>query len=88
MTLVRKSAKDGNAKAAASDILQICGKLTDARVAAILAIGATIEQVEEAAAWASGESDVMGQLRRPVSGPVAEIFDVLTADELYGEDRD
>lgn len=88
MTMVRRTARNRDEKATANDIVEICGALTDARVAAILATGATLEEVEEAAAWASGENDVMGQLRRPATGPVAVVVDILTSDELYTEDRD
>lgn len=76
------------AKATASDAVEILGPMPDARIAAILATGATVEQLEEAAAWATGESDVMGDMRRPVSGPVAEVYEILTADEAFAEDRD
>jgi len=62
--------------------------LADARITAIVATGATIVQLEEAAAWAAGESDAMGELERPVSGPVAAIYDILTAEEEYTEDCD
>ena len=64
------------------------GPLADARITAIVATGATIVQLEEAAAWAAGESDAMGELERPVSGPVAAIYDILTAEEEYTEDCD
>lgn len=75
-------------KATADDALEILGPLPDERIAAILATGATVRQLEEAAAWAAGESDVMGQMRRPVSGPVAAVYDILTANEAFAEDRD
>ncbi len=74
-------------EATASDVLEILGPMPDERIAAILATGATVRQLEEAAAWATGESDVMGELRRPVSGPVADVYDILTADEAYAEER-
>lgn len=76
-----------HAKATASDVLEILGPMPDARIAAILATGATIKQLEEAAAWAAGESDVMGEMRRPVTGPVAGVYEILTADEALSEDR-
>ena len=76
------------AKATASDALEILGPMPDARIAAILAAGAIIEQLEEATAWAAGESDVMGDMRRPVAGPVADVYELLTADEALAEDRD
>ncbi len=75
------------AEATASDVLEILGPMPDERIAAILATGATVRELEEAAAWATGESDVMGELRRPVSGPVADVYDILTADEAYAEER-
>lgn len=82
--------RDRNPKSAitAHDVIEIVGPLTDARVTAIVATGATIEQLEEAAAWAAGESDVMGELERPVSGPVAAVYEILVAEEEFGEDRD
>ena len=75
-------------KATASDAAEILGPLPDERIAAILATGATVRHLEEAAAWAAGESDVMGQMRRPVSGPVAAVYDILTANEAFAEERD
>lgn len=75
-------------QATADDAVEILGHLPDERIAAILATGATVQQLEEAAAWAAGESDVMGQMRRPVSGPVAAVYDILTANEVFAEDRD
>lgn len=72
----------------ARDVIEIIGPLADARITAIVATGATMEQLEEAAAWAAGESDAMGELERPVSGPVAAIYDILTAEEVFSEDRD
>jgi phosphoglycolate phosphatase-like HAD superfamily hydrolase len=69
------------------DVRHILGDLDDAKIAAILATEATPEELEEAAAWASGESDVMGDLERPLEGVVATVYDILmTGEEL--EDRD
>ena len=72
----------------AEQIIDIVGPLTDARVMAIIATGATIEQIEEAAAWADGESDVMGDLRLAATSPVAAVYDILRTEEKYAEDRD
>ena len=72
----------------AEQIIDIVGPLTDARVMAIIATGATIEQIEEAAAWADGESDVMGDLRLPANSSVAAVYDILRTEEKYAEDRD
>lgn len=67
-------------------ILEIAGNIEDAKVAAIERSGATTEQLEEAVAWASGLSGQMGKARRPLSGVVAEVYDILTADEDFGEE--
>ena len=78
--------RDRTAKATSGDVDEILGPMSDTRRMAILAIGPTIEDLEEAAAWAAGESDVMGELRRPASGPVAAVYDIITAvEEQYGE---
>lgn len=78
----------GKTLVTAEQIIDIVGPLTDARVMAIIATGATIEQIEEAAAWADGESDVMGDLRLPGTSPVAAVYDILRTEEKYAEDRD
>ena len=70
------------------DVRDIVGDLDDAKIAAILATGANAEQLEEAMAWASGESDVMGDLERPLTGVVARLYHVLMTGEEFPEDRD
>lgn len=69
------------------DIKSILGNLDDASTAAILEIGPSVKEHEEAMAWASGESDVMGELERPLEGAVARVYDILTQDEAWLEDR-
>jgi hypothetical protein len=70
------------------DARDIVGDLDDAKIAAVLATGANAEQLEEAMAWASGESDVMGEMERPLAGVVVQLYDILmTGEELPG-DRD
>jgi hypothetical protein len=64
-------------------VVHLVGEIGNARIAAILAIGPTLEEIEEAVAWAAGESDVMGEERLPLSGVAAQVYDLLTADEDY-----
>lgn len=78
----------GGSKATAAQIIDIVGRLTDARVTAILGTGATIEQIEEAATWADGESDVMGDLRMRAAPPVIAVYEILRDERRYAEDRD
>lgn len=70
------------------DILaELIPDIDDSQAAAILATGATLREIEEAIGWASGQSGVMGELRRPLSGAVAAVYDILTADRELEEDR-
>jgi hypothetical protein len=70
------------------DISRILGELDEARIAALVATGASVAEVEEAAAWMAGESDVMGaELERPLAGVVAQLCAILAADEELPEDR-
>ncbi len=70
------------------EFLETAGDIEDAKVAAIEPSAATREQLEEAVAWASGESDVIGNERLPLSGVVEQLYEILTADEDYGDERD
>lgn len=70
------------------DILEIAGDIEDAKVAAIERSGATRDQLEAAVAWATGQSGVMGKQHKPLSGVIAEVYDILTADEALDEERD
>jgi hypothetical protein len=69
------------------DILEIAGAIDDGKVAAIERTGATVGELETAVAWASGLSGAMSEERRPLSGVVAEIYEILTADEEYEDEN-
>lgn len=68
-------------------ILHVAGDIDDAKVAAIEALHATLEELEEAVAWAGGETDILGEARLPLTGKVAELYDILSADDDYGDER-
>jgi len=70
------------------EVRHLCGDIADWKVTAILATGADLDDIGAAVAWAAGEDDVMGEERRPLSGSAAAVYDILIADEEYGdEDR-
>lgn len=70
------------------EITEILGEIEAAKAEAIRATGASAAEIEEARAWAGGESDVMGgDLARPLSGAVAAVFDILSTEEPL-DDRD
>ena len=55
------------------EILETAGAIEDAKVAAIEASATTRQQLEQPVACASGESDVMGHERLPLSGVVEQL---------------
>jgi hypothetical protein len=72
-----------------AEIRQMVGDVEAAKLEAILATGATPGQIEEAMAWAAGESDVMGgDLARPLAGPVAAVYEILAGELPPLEERD
>ena len=75
----------GTRKVTHDDILRILGEMSDAKVAAIEATGATLSELEEVSAWIAGEDDVMGELEKPAAGIVGEVYEIVTADEVEEE---
>ena len=65
------------------EILKLTGEIDDEKLAAIETAAPTPEELEEAVAWARGQSDVMGHERHSLSGRVGVIYEILTADETY-----
>lgn len=63
------------------EIIALLGDIEAARAEAILATGATLAQIEEAQAWASGEADALGDLGRSPSGTVAAVVEILSSEE-------
>ncbi len=70
-----------------AEVSHIVGAIDDVNLAQIIAIGATLEELEEAVAWATGSSRVGRDLGRPLAGGVAEIYDILTVNETYDDER-
>ena len=63
------------------DLRRILGDLDDAKVIEILALSPNLADLEEAAAWAGGDGDILAKSGRPLAGVVANIVDIVTADE-------
>ena len=66
-------------------IAESLGEIGDSKMAALLATEATVEEFEEALAWATGESDVMGELEKRLDGAAALVYDILTVEDQYPE---
>ncbi len=64
------------------------GHIDSDRIAAIIATGATLEELVEAHAWACDDGDALAEMRHTLSGRVAALYDILTADDaMWRPDR-
>ncbi len=68
------------------DLVRLFGQIDDHSAAEILALRPSLEDLEEAAAYVAGESDVMGEERHPLASIVASVYEVITRDEAQDED--
>lgn len=64
----------------ADEVRKIVGRISDDRLTAILASGATAAQVTEAFTWLTSDEYRAGGVQRPLSGAVAEVYDILKPD--------
>jgi len=67
--------------ACGEDIKRILGDIEEWKVSEILALKPTLAMVEEAAVWANGDGDVLSKSGHPLTGVIAQIVDILTAEE-------
>jgi hypothetical protein len=69
------------------EVVRICGDIEDWKIGAIVSSGASYAELEEAVAWSLGEDDVMGEERKPLTGRVAQVYEILARDEEDEEVR-
>jgi hypothetical protein len=81
------SARTEPERPGAREILRILGEMDALKLAAIEAAGASLDELDQVAAWLAGQDDAMGELRKPLTGAAAQLYDILTADEAEDEDR-
>lgn len=75
------------AKLTREEVLEIVGPLDDARVAQIIATGATAAELLEAIGWLSEDGYMGADLQRNLSGNVAKLHEILRLDEPEPEER-
>jgi hypothetical protein len=68
------------------EIHDLLGALMDSKIAAILRVGATRNDLDAAIAWLAGETETLSEGGHPLSGKAAEIFDIPTSEDLWVED--
>lgn len=69
------------------ELVHLVGELVPTRLAEIERLQATIAEIEEAVAYATGEDDIMGEARIPLIGRAAEVYEILVADQAMEEER-
>jgi hypothetical protein len=68
-------------KLTSRDVRRVCGDIPEWKVENILATDASLEDLEEAASWASGDNESTPMRHLPPHSPAAAILEILTADE-------
>lgn len=70
------------------EIRRLFGDVTDHLAVEIATSGATISELEEVAAHLAQETDVMGELERPLTGRALRLYNLLRVqDENWEQDR-
>jgi hypothetical protein len=67
------------------DVIAVLGPVDETLLANIIATGATAAELAEAFAWINSEEALIGEGRRLPTGKVAELVDLLSAEEDWEE---
>jgi hypothetical protein len=82
-----KAGKKGRSHAmkllSSEDVRHVAGAIGDDTVAAILSSGASLEEVEIAAAFIEGKAAELDRQGHHLEGKVAQVYDILAADPFY-----
>jgi hypothetical protein len=82
----KKTDSKGMPTLSAEEIRRVAGPLDDESVAEILRIGPSLEELEIAARYASGEGDLLDRMGHPLDGRVAQVYEILSAEEADEEE--
>jgi len=70
------------------DVVKLFGEISDHTVVEILEVNPSYSDLEEVAMLLAQEDDVMGDLRRPLDGAAARVYDILIkAQDFLTEQR-
>lgn len=69
-----------------SEIIHWFGSIDDHKILEILELQPSRSDLEVAASFCAGMTDVMGEERQPLAGKVARIYDIVRQDELSVEE--
>jgi len=68
-------------------VIEICGRLDDMRIAGIIGTGASPAELMEARTWTAADDYMGAATRHPPSGRVARLVELLKADEPDWDDQ-
>ena len=68
-----------------AEVRHLVGPVTDATVLAILKCDPSVEDLEVAATYVRGEGNKVDRAGHPMAGKVAQLYDILSSDELYAD---
>lgn len=70
------------------EVKRLFGDVNDHMIVEIIDCGATISELQEVAAHLARETDVMGDMRRPLTGTALRLYTMLQQEEdRWREDR-
>ena len=82
-------ASDADRKAVtAEDVVRVCGRIDDTKLVAIVEAKPSLEELEEAAAWLADEGGPLREMKRPLSGKAAVIYEILEPELGERKDRE
>jgi hypothetical protein len=67
------------------DVLRTVGPVADDTLLAILKCEPSVEDLEVASSYLRGEGSKVSRSGHPMSGKVAQLYDILSADPLYAD---
>ena len=76
-----------SARLTIEDVRHMLGDIGSGKIAAILKLEPTQEELEEAIVWTQGETRTMSEADHHLTGRVAQIYEILAADEAWAEEE-
>jgi hypothetical protein len=73
---------------AADDVRHIVGNVTDDTLSAVLKCVPSVAELEVVASYLRGEGAQVDRAGHPMTGKVAQLYDILNADALYAEEEE
>ena len=70
------------------DVIHLAGPVTDDTLLAVLKCEPTMEELDVAANYLRGEGGKARRTGHPITGKVAQLYDILSSDALYADEEE